>query len=134
MSNKVLIDTNLVLRLLLNDIPSQSKHASQVFKQAEKGVVRIVFSVMVINELVWILEKFYKLKRSEFVPELKLLFLLKGVTTHELSVGQLLEIIDEFEHSKLDWVDIYLRSISENSDYKLETFDKLLKKTVGSKK
>lgn len=132
MNKKVLIDTNLVLRLLLNDIPSQSRQAIKIFKQAENGTITIVFSVMVVNELVWILEKFYNLNRRKFVPELKQLLMLKGVVVHEMKLSQLIEILSIFEHSKLDWVDLYLISIAGANNYKLETFDKQLMKLVIS--
>lgn len=55
---KVLIDTNLVLDLLLNQKPFVAKVA-QVFKQAENGHIEVYLAANSVTDIVYILRKAY---------------------------------------------------------------------------
>lgn len=59
------IDTNVILRYLLNDIPEQADAAEALFKAAAKGDLALKTNAMVIAELVWTCESYYELPKDE---------------------------------------------------------------------
>lgn len=59
-----LLDTNIVLRHVLQDDPVQSPKASSVLAQIEAGSLNVVISPMVVVELVFVLERTYHQPKS----------------------------------------------------------------------
>jgi predicted nucleic acid-binding protein len=57
---QIFIDTNIILRLLLSDIPKQAEKARSIFKSIENKKSKGVISILVINKLIWILENYYE--------------------------------------------------------------------------
>lgn len=58
-------DTNLFLRYLTNDVPEQAEALDLVLRAAGQGRLTLVTNPMVIAEIVWTLESFYKLSPLE---------------------------------------------------------------------
>ena len=58
-----LVDTNVFLRFVLKDNPLQYKKAEAYFHDAKNGDVRLVFLPDVIEEIVYVLQKVYKIER-----------------------------------------------------------------------
>jgi len=58
-------DTNLFLRYLTNDIPAQADAVEALLQRAEQGEVLLITNALVIAEIVWTLESFYKLPKAE---------------------------------------------------------------------
>ena len=61
-SKKVVIDTNLLVRYLINDDQKKAAAVDNLLDKAIKGELRIVVPSVVIAELVWVLESFYQLE------------------------------------------------------------------------
>ena len=120
----VLIDTNTILRFLIADVPSQFKLAKKTFQQIEEGKLQGKISLLVINELVWILENYYKLKRSTYLPHLLKLLLLKKIKIIEVNKHLLIKVLKKMTTHQLDFTDLYLAEIKNNDE--LFTFDKQL--------
>ena len=59
------IDTNLFLRYLTNDVPEQADAVEEVLCKAADGEVALVTNSLVIAEIVWTLESFYRLERDD---------------------------------------------------------------------
>lgn len=57
-------DTNLFLRYLTNDVPEQADAVERLLARAAAGEVVLTTSAMVIAEMVWTLESFYRLPRE----------------------------------------------------------------------
>lgn len=125
---EVLLDTNIFLRLFLADIPAQNKKAQKIFKSIEEQKRQGLVSLLVINELIWILEKFYKYKRQDFVPLIFKILSLKKVKVVEIKKAWLVEILRNMIHSNLDFTDLYLAFLKKKEGFDLESFDKRLKK------
>lgn len=125
---KVLLDTNILLRLFLNDIPTQNKKAQRIINSIEKQKQQGLVSLLVINELIWILEKFYKYKRQDFTPLIFKILSLKKVRVVEIKKAWLVEILKNMIQSNLDFTDLYLAFLKKKEGFELETFDKKLKK------
>ena len=120
--NQKIIDTNIFLRHLLQDIPDQAKIASKIISSIEEGKMTGLVSILVINELIWILEKYYSIKRNVFIPKLiKLLYLdhLKIIETKKVLVE---EILERMRKKKIDFTDIYLKEVAKENQ--ILSFDK----------
>ena len=123
MSKTYLVDTNVILRLLIGDIVEQKNLAQGLFEKAEAGEVKLTVSLLVINELVWILEKFYDLKRKDYIPSLNHLLAVRGLTVIEVKKSRVMRLLEALESSKLDLTDLYLLQTSKNLGHQIYTFD-----------
>lgn len=122
-----LIDTNIILRLLTGDIPSQADEAKKLFKQIEEKKITGIVSILVVNELVWILERFYNQKKQDYIPSVLKLLSIKNIKILEVRKQQLVEILEEMATSNLDFTDLYLLNLKKNSNWKIASFDKKVK-------
>jgi predicted nucleic acid-binding protein len=125
---QILIDTNITLRLLIGDVPDQLTKAKLIFADIENAKIVGLISILVVNELIWILEYFYNKPRNEYLPLLSKLFSLKNIKTLEIKKPLLFQIFNKMEKYKLDFTDIYLWFLSQEKAIKISTFDKKLLK------
>jgi len=124
-----LIDTNLILRLLIGDVPHQLEKSKRLFKKIEEKKATGLISILVVNELIWILEHFYNKKRQEFVPSILRLILIKNIKIIEIKKKELVLILEKMIKINLDFTDLYLLYLSHNQLYPIASFDKKLLKT-----
>jgi predicted nucleic-acid-binding protein len=61
----VVIDTNLLIRYLVNDDSRKVQIVESLLEKAVKGEVNILVPSIVIAELVWVLESFYRMQPAE---------------------------------------------------------------------
>jgi uncharacterized protein len=66
----VFADTNLFLRYLTNDVPVQAEAVEKFFQRAAKGELIVVTTGLVMAEIVWTLESFYKQPRKRIAEML----------------------------------------------------------------
>ncbi len=59
------IDTNIFLRYLTNDDAEKAKKVFLLLKKVEDGKEKVTTSPLVIFELIFILDKFYKVSRKD---------------------------------------------------------------------
>ena len=70
------IDTNILVRFLVNDEPRQSKLARDLFHKAEVSRDRLYVSNMVLLETLWVLESAYDVDRESLLETLHELLLM----------------------------------------------------------
>lgn len=58
-------DTNLFLRYLTNDVPEQADAVEALLRRAAGGEIHLVTNALVIAEIAWTLESYYRLPRSK---------------------------------------------------------------------
>lgn len=123
MADDVLLDTNVILRLLQADEPAQHKRAKRLFEEAAEGSVRLIVPSLVVAELGWVLGGFYKMDRSYVAAALKALCHTPNVVVIE--AGVILRALEIFVSHKVDFVDAYLVALAEEARIKrLATFDR----------
>ena len=85
-TREAFIDTNLLLRFLLNNLPQQADAVEDLLKRAAAGSVILTTNVMVIAELVWTCESFYKLSKQEIRDKVVMILNTPGlrVENHDL--------------------------------------------------
>ena len=119
------IDTNYLLRYMLNDIPEQSKMAADIIMDGAEIYPET------IPEAVYVLQKIYKIDRKNVSSAL--LDVLDDITVERKD--QIREALMLFCRTRLDYIDCLLLAgfLSGKNDF--VTFDKKLqnrKKTLSS--
>ncbi|MBC2717729.1 MAG: type II toxin-antitoxin system VapC family toxin [Desulfobacteraceae bacterium] len=120
-----LIDTNVILRFLLDDHEKFSPKAIKFMQQIEKRMKRAEIIAPVIVECVYVLEKFYKIPRSEIADKLCGILTFSGIANHDKN--ELIIALIEYGNSKIDIVDCMLAAFTTN-DKMVISFDKDFRK------
>ncbi len=128
-----LIDTNYILRFFLKDLPSQYEKAEKIFREIEEKEAVGRTSLLVVNELIWILENYYELERKEFVSQILKLVSLKKIKIIEVKKEELITVLKEMQNSNLDFTDLYLKHFAQKENCQLASFDKQLLRQFGKK-
>ena len=76
---KYLLDTNVLLRFLLDDHPELSRAAARLFQKAADEKCLLILTDLCIAEAVWVLTSYYKLERQKVADGLAKLLLKAGV-------------------------------------------------------
>lgn len=120
------LDTNVLLRYFLGDIPDQFHEAKKMIEAIEKGDTTGYISILVVNELIWILENYYHLKRNIYIPKLLTLFLINQIKIVEVKKQILTAVLEKMQKQKIDFTDMYLAHIAPVG--KIISFDQDFKK------
>ena len=118
------LDTNIVLRFLLNDVPSQTAKAKTLLSRSPTYV-----SDVVVTEAVFVMESFFGLDRTSIAHLIRMLMAVPGL----ISSFFLQDVIDLYlARPALSWVDCYAAIEAKISGNSLYTFDKKLRTQGGS--
>ncbi|KXK01558.1 MAG: tRNA(fMet)-specific endonuclease VapC [Acidobacteria bacterium OLB17] len=115
------LDSNVVLRLILNDVPEQSARAAAFVDKTSCYVTDVV-----VAECVFVLEKVYGLDRDRISELMSILFKLETVA---LSEDVMKRTFDLYRASRpLSFVDCYSVAEAMLNDLKVVSFDRALLK------
>jgi len=101
----VFVDTNVFLRFLTNDDPVKAKRAELLFRDALKGKIRLATSLLVIAEIIWTLESFYKLEKPDIAAKIEKILNTPNLDCPEAAL--LFMALDLYVHANIDFVDAY---------------------------
>ena len=119
------LDTNVVLRYLLNDVPEQSNKSKDVITRSAAYITDVVAA-----EIVFVLERVIGMERSDIVKLVKAFLSLPNLIYNDYFLDQTLDL---YGASKtLSIVDCYAATEAEVYGNKLVTFDRALVKHGGS--
>lgn len=122
----IIIDTNVFARYFVRDNISQYEEAKKIFTKIEEEKYRGSVSLLVIDELIWVLESYYDLRRAIYIPQIMKVFSMKGIKIIETRKSVVMRILGEMKDSSIDFTDIYLAYIKE--DKAILSFDRDFKK------
>jgi predicted nucleic acid-binding protein len=123
MADDVLLDTNVILRLLRADQPSHHAEARRLFEQAREGKLRLLVPTLVVAEVVFVLQGFYRLDRAEISELLRDLVATPNVVLFEAET--VVRATEIFGARRVDFVDAYLAALAEETrTTRLATFNK----------
>src|SRR3989344_3188698 len=114
--NEVWLDTNVLVRLLVGDVASQKLKAEKLFADVEAGRLKARLSILVVNEIIWILDRYYGLSRSDYMPELSKLIALKQIRVMEMRKVDLLKLLADLAMRQIDFTDAYLAAVMKQDD------------------
>ena len=99
------VDTNVFLRFLTNDDPVKAKHADRLFRDAVSGKIALTTSLLVIAEIIWTLESFYKLEKHEIASKVEKILNTPNLECVEASL--IFTALDLYVHHNIDFIDAY---------------------------
>lgn len=111
-------DTNICLRFILNDNQEMADYAENLFISND---VQILHEV--ICEIVYVLNSVYNVERKDIST--KISSFLTYVETDDKAV--IFMALQNYEQTKLDFVDCILWAYNQIDNAQIETFDKKLK-------
>lgn len=120
----IIIDTNGFLRALLNDIPEQAEKIKQLIKQAKKGQITIIVPQIVLFEIDFALEKYYKQNKQEVIEKLKSLLSASYFVIESRDIFQ--KALLFYSENNISFVDCFLLARAKLEEAELFTFDQKL--------
>jgi predicted nucleic-acid-binding protein len=118
----VIADTNIFLRFLTNDVPSQAALVEKRFRQAQSGKLKLRILPITIVEILFHLEKWYKHPKTKAVEKIQNLFSPAWMEVDDKDV--IFEALCQYEISNIDFVDILTWSCAKKSKERILSFDK----------
>lgn len=123
---KLIADTNIFLRFLQNDVPSQANEAEKYFELAAKGEIEIQVFSIVIFEIVFGLEKFYGKTKKEAAELVKKVVAAPYLKVEDKEV--FIEALRKYQKFNASLVDIFLFYKAEAAGGTILSFDKHFKR------
>ena len=126
MSERRLIDTNLIVRHFVQDNKQLAKVAARVFEACDRGEITFVILPEVLAECTFVLESFYKKTRADIGETLSALIRSPGVESTELSIH--IDALQRYRNSKLHFVDCVIAATAVRHSVPVATFDGAFRK------
>jgi predicted nucleic-acid-binding protein len=125
----ILLDTNVIIRYLLNDEEKLCKKANEIFSSIALGHSKAIVLETVFTEVVFILTKVYTVPKDKVKGALSSILQYKGIINEDKqSLNASLEL---FTSTNLHIVDCILAAKAKYYHYELVTFDQKLNKTFA---
>ena len=103
MSKRRLVDTNLIVRYLVQDHEKHAKAAGILLEACDRGEVVIVVLPAVLAECVFVLESFYEHPRADIASALSRLVSSPGIEISQVAIH--LDALDRYKRTKIHFVD-----------------------------
>lgn len=124
------LDTNVLLRYIVEDDPDQTAEATAVIHRAIARDESLFVSDVVLCETVWMLSRFYKVDRTRIAMVLQEIFRARHMRFR--ATGELSRALDAFKNGKGDFPDYLIREHARAAECEsVVTFDKVLLKERG---
>jgi predicted nucleic-acid-binding protein len=124
-SKRRLVDTNLIVRYLVQDHEKHSKAAGKLFDACDRGDVVIVVLPAVLAECVFVLESFYEHPRGDIASVLGRLISSPGV---EIDTAIHLDALDRYRKTKVHFVDCLIAATAATEHLPVASFDQDFRK------
>lgn len=122
------LDTNIILRYLAWDEPKKARKCETLFKRATESKEVLYTTTLVIAEVIWTLEKAYKLPKSEIVTHIQRILNTPNIELDEKDI--LLAAVGLYELKEIDFIDAYNAISMETKDidslYSYDTYFDLI--------
>jgi predicted nucleic-acid-binding protein len=105
-----LIDSNVILRYLLDDHERFSPRARKIMDDVSEAVIHAEIRDIVIVECIYVLEKFYRVPRIDIADKLSAILSFKGIANPDRH--QILKALMSYKETRVDIVDCLLAAHS----------------------
>ena len=126
MSKRRLVDTNLIVRHLVQDHEKHAKAAGRLFDACDRGEVVVVVLPAVLAECVFVLESFYEHPRADITSALGTLISSPGVEINEAAIH--LDALDRYRKTKVHFVDCLIAATASAGNAPVASFDQDFRK------
>lgn len=115
---KNLIDTNLIIRFLVNDDPKKISKVEKLLKDKNN---RNTLLDTVVAEIIWVLNSYYDLDKLDIIEKLRALIHVETINCNAFLIDRALTL---WEKNNISYIDAYLAAVAELGGMKLYTYDK----------
>ena len=126
MSKRRLVDTNLIVRYLVQDHEKHARAAGKLFDACDRGDLIVVVLPVVLAECVFVLESFYGHTRANIASALGRLIASPGVEIIEVTVH--LDALNRYKGTKAHFVDCLIAATAAAENMPVSTFDQDFRK------
>ena len=126
MNKRRLVDTNLIVRYLVQDHEKHAKAAGRLFDACDRGDVVIVVLPTVLAECVFVLESFYEHPRGDIASALGRLISSPCVEIDGAAIH--LDALDRYRKTKVHFVDCLIAATAATENMPVASFDQDFRK------
>ena len=126
MSKRRLVDTNLIVRYLVQDHKKHAKAAGRLFDACDRGEVVIVVLPVVLAECVFVLESFYEHPRGDIASALAKFISSPGVEISGAAIH--LDALRRYGKTNIHFVDCLIAATAAAEGTPVATFDQDFRK------
>lgn len=119
--SKNLIDTNLIIRFLINDDPQKVSRVEKLLKN--KKSINILLDA-VVAEIIWVLRSYYSLDKTEVAEKIRALIHVDTIKCNAFLINRALTL---WEDNNISYIDAYLAAVSQLGNIILFTYDRKFK-------
>lgn len=119
--SKNLLDTNLIIRFLVNDDMQKVKKIEKLL--TDKNNTNILLDT-IVAEIIWVLSSYYSLKKMEVIGKIKALI---HVDTIECNAVLLNKALTFWAENNISYIDSYLAAVANLGNISLISYDDKLK-------
>ncbi len=124
---KNLLDTNLIIRFLVND---NLQKVARVEKLLKDNANQNILLDTVIAEIIWVLSSYYSLSKPDIIEKLSALIHVDSIKCNTFLISKALTIWGE---NNLSYIDAYLVAVAQLGDMTLYSYDQKLTAIPGIK-
>jgi predicted nucleic acid-binding protein len=126
MKERLLLDTNLIVRYLVGDHEPHARAAARIFEACDQGELALIILPEVLSECVFVLESFYKHPRDKIAGVLTTLIDSPGVEIPDPAIHA--DALRRYASGKLHFVDCTLAAHAAATQRRIATFDQDFRK------
>ena len=123
---QIIIDTNIIARLFITDSIEQQDTAQRLIKDIEEGKIQGLISILVIDELLWLLGQYYNIKKESYLPKILNILSIKQIKVIEVDKEIAISVLRQVQRKNIDFTDLYLAAVAKGRQ--IASFDKDFKK------
>ncbi len=133
MRNIRVIDANIILRFLTNDEPVMAKRCQDLLKKAEANLEAVFLPDIILSDIIWTLEKFYKKHKAEIKALILPIIGLRGIRCQ--SKDRIRKALTIYTDNNVDWTDALVASwMLSGKQKEFYSFDQDFDKIEGIKR
>ena len=122
-ARQIVIDTNLLIRYLVNDDARTAEVVDALLRKAGIGEVHILIPAVVVAELVWVLESFYKMETAEIADLVDSILNTPGLTVSDSAIVR--SAMKRYRIERVDLIDAWIAAFARKKEVdEIQTFDK----------
>ena len=119
---RVVVDTNLLVRYLTEDDPAKAMSVDALLKKARLGKIKILFPSVVVAELVWVLESFYRMSREQISELVNAILHTPGIEVQDEAI--ISGATRFYGQTNIDFVDAWIIEFAKTQGVKkIHAFD-----------
>jgi predicted nucleic-acid-binding protein len=125
-SKRGLVDTNLIVRYLVQDHEKHARAAGRLFEACDRGDVVIVVLPAVLAECLFVLESFYEHPRGDIASALGRLISSPCIEIDGAAIH--LDALDRYRKTKIHFVDCLIAATAAAENMPVASFDQDFRK------